>query len=158
MLKTLGAQIKEFKLPSIITPLCMVLEVIMEMIIPLMMASIVDDGIEAGNMKHIYVMGGCMVLAAIVSLSAGFAGGYFGAKASTGFARNLREAMYVNIQNFSFANIDKFSTAGLVTRLTTDVTNVQMSYMMIIRTAVRSPMMFIFSIIMDLYQNSRKIE
>ena len=151
MLKTLGAQIKEFKLPSIITPLCMVLEVIMEMIIPLMMASIVDDGIEAGNMKHIYVMGGCMVLAAIVSLSAGFAGGYFGAKASTGFARNLREAMFVNIQNFSFANIDKFSTAGLVTRLTTDVTNLQNAYQMILRMCVRAPFTLICAMCMAFF-------
>ena len=151
MLKTLGAQIKEFKLPSIITPLCMVLEVIMEMIIPLMMASIVDDGIEAGNMKHIYVMGGCMVLAAIVSLSAGFAGGYFGAKASTGFARNLREAMFVNIQNFSFANIDKFSTAGLVTRLTTDVTNLQNAYQMILRMCVIAPFTLICAMCMAFF-------
>ena len=108
MLKTLGAQIKEFKTPSIITPLCMMLEVVMEMIIPLMMASIVDGGVGKGDMSHIYLMGGCMVLAALVSLSAGFAGGYFGAKASTGFARNLRDAMFANIQSFSFANIDKY--------------------------------------------------
>ena len=122
MLKTLGAQIKEFKAPSIITPLAMMLEVIMEMVIPLLIASIVDDGINQGNLPHVYLMGGLMVLAALVSLAAGFAGGYFGAKASTGFAHNLREAMFQNIQSYSFANIDKFSTAGLVTRLTTDVT------------------------------------
>ena len=97
MLKTLGAQIKEFKVPSIITPLAMMLEVIMEMIIPLMMASIVDNGIGAGNLTHIYVMGGCMVLAAAVSLSAGFAGGYFGAKASTGFALIYKQKEHHNI-------------------------------------------------------------
>ncbi len=151
MLKTLGAQIKEFKLPSIITPLCMVLEVIMEMIIPLLMASIVDNGVEAGNMPHIYIVGGCMVLAAIVSLSCGFAGGYFGAKASTGFARNLREAMFVNIQKFSFSNIDKFSTAGLVTRMTTDVTNLQHAYQMILRMCVRAPFTLICAMCMAFF-------
>ena len=155
MLKTLGAQIKEFKVPSIITPLAMMLEVIMEMIIPLMMASIVDNGIGAGNLTHIYVMGGCMVLAAAVSLSAGFAGGYFGAKASTGFARNLREAMFTNIQSFSFANIDKYSTAGLVTRLTTDVTNVQNAYQMILRMCIRAPFSLICAMVMSFFINAR---
>lgn len=127
----------------------------MEMIIPLMMASIVDNGIEAGNMNHIYIMGGYMVLAAIVSLSAGFAGGYFGAKASTGFARNLREAMFVNIQNFSFSNIDKFSTAGLVTRLTTDVTNLQNAYQMILRMCVRAPFTLICAMCMAFFISPR---
>ena len=155
MLKTLGAQIKEFKVPSIITPLAMMLEVIMEMIIPLMMASIVDNGIGAGNLTHIYVMGGCMVLAAAVSLSAGFAGGYFGAKASTGFARNLREAMFTNIQSFSFANIDKYSTAGLVTRLTTDGTNVQNAYQMILRMCIRAPFSLICAMVMSFFINAR---
>lgn len=151
MLKTLGAQIKEFKVPSIITPLCMMLEVVMEMIIPLMMASIVDNGVGAGNMAHIYLMGGCMVLAAVVSLSAGFAGGYFGAKASTGFARNLRDAMFANIQSFSFANIDKYSTAGLVTRLTTDVTNIQNAYQMILRMCIRAPFSLICAMAMSFF-------
>ena len=155
MLKTLGAQIKEFKRPSIMTPLFMMLEVIMEMIIPLMMASIVDDGVGAGNMKHIYVMGGCMVLAACISLAAGFAGGYFGAKASTGFARNLREAMFTNIQGFSFANIDKYSTAGLVTRLTTDVTNVQNAYQMILRMCIRAPFSLICAMAMSFFISPR---
>lgn len=155
MLKTLGAQIKEFKVPSIITPLVMMLEVIMEMIIPLMMASIVDNGIGAGNLTHIYIMGGCMVLAAAVSLSAGFAGGYFGAKASTGFARNLREAMFTNIQSFSFANIDKYNTAGLVTRLTTDVTNVQNAYQMILRMCIRAPFSLICAMVMSFFINAR---
>lgn len=155
MLKTLGAQIKEFKTASIITPLSMMLEVIMEMIIPLMMASIVDDGIEAGNLSHIYLMGGCMVLAAIVSLSAGLSGGYFGAKAATGFARNLREAMFTNIQKFSFSNIDKYSTAGLVTRLTTDVTNIQNAYQMILRMCVRAPFSMICAMCMAFFINAR---
>ncbi len=151
MLKTLGAQIKEFKVPSIITPLCMMVEVVMEMIIPLMMASIVDDGVGAGNMTHIYVMGGCMIMAAAVSLSAGFGGGYFGAKASTGFARNLRDAMFTNIQSFSFANIDKYSTAGLVTRLTTDVTNIQNAYQMILRMCIRAPFSLICAMVMSFF-------
>lgn len=155
MLKTLGAQIKEFKVPSIITPLCMALEVIMEMIIPLMMASIVDDGIQANNLPHIYLMGGCMVLAAVVSLAAGFGGGYFGAKASAGFAHNLREAMFTNIQKYSFANIDKFSTAGLVTRLTTDVTNVQNAYQMLLRMCIRAPFSLICAMCMAFFINAR---
>lgn len=155
MLKTLGAQIKEFKAPSIITPLAMMLEVIMEMVIPLMMASIVDDGIDAGNLKHIYVMGGWMVLAAAVSLSSGLAGGYFGAKASTGFARNLREAMFENIQSFSFANIDKYSTAGLVTRLTTDVTNLQNAYQMLLRMCIRAPFTLICAMVLSFFVNAK---
>lgn len=120
MLKTLGAQVKEYKKASIATPVFMILEVIMEMIIPLMMASIIDDGVEAGNLHHIYVMGAWMIVAALIGLFAGVMGGKYGAKASTGFAKNLRQAMFENIQTYSFSNIDKFSTAGLVTRLTTE--------------------------------------
>ncbi|MBQ8638378.1 MAG: ABC transporter ATP-binding protein [Lachnospiraceae bacterium] len=155
MLKTLGAQVKEFKKPSIITPICMVIEVIMEMIIPLMMASIVDDGINAGNMSHIYLIGGCMVLAAVVSLSSGFAGGFFAAKASTGFARNLREAMFTNIQTFSFSNIDKYSTAGLITRLTTDVNNIQNAYQMLLRMCIRAPFTLICAMCMAFMVNAK---
>ena len=149
MLKTLGAYVKEFKKDSIITPICMAVEVVMEMIIPLLMARIVDQGITAGNMAVIYQTGGWMVLCAAISLSAGFGGGYFGARASTGFARNLREAMYNNIQTFSFANIDKFSTAGLVTRLTTDVTNVQNAYQMLLRIAIRAPFSLITAMVLS---------
>ena len=138
MLKTLGAQIKEFKKESFLTPVFMILEVLMETIIPLMMASIIDNGVEAGDIHHIYVMGGCMVIVAGVSLFAGTMGGKYGARASAGFARNLRKAMYENIQTFSFSNIDKFSTAGLVTRLTTDVTNLQNAYQMLLRMCVRA--------------------
>ena len=108
MLKTLGAQIKEFKKDSFLTPVFMILEVLMETIIPLMMASIIDNGVEAGDIHHIYVMGGCMVIVACISLFAGTMGGKYGARASAGFARNLRKAMYENIQTFSFSNIDKF--------------------------------------------------
>ena len=148
MLKTLGAQVKEFKKASIATPIFMILEVIMEMIIPLMMASIIDDGVEKGDLHHIYVVGAFMVAAAAIGLFAGIMGGKYGAKASAGFAKNLRQAMFENIQEYSFSNIDKFSTAGLVTRMTTDVTNVQNAYQMIIRIAVRAPLMMICSITM----------
>ena len=139
MLKTLGAQIKEFKKVSILTPVFMILEVVMETVIPLLMASIIDDGVNAGNIRHIYAVGGYMVLAAAGGLAAGVLGGRYGAQASAGFARNLGEAMFTNIQSFSFANIDKFSTAGLVTRMTTDVTNMQNSYQMILRMCTRAP-------------------
>lgn len=156
MLKTLGAQIKEFKKASIATPLFMIGEVIMEMIIPLLMASIIDQGINVvnadgsqGNMQHIYMIGGLMVLTAILSLLFGIGGGVFGARASTGFARNLRRAMYENIQTFSFSNIDKFSTSGLVTRLTTDVTNMQNAYQMMLRMAMRAPFSLIIAMIMS---------
>ena len=149
MLKTLAAQIKEFKTASLLTPVFMILEVVMEMIIPLLMASIIDNGVQAENMNHILLVGGLMVLAALCSLTFGICGGVFGSTASTGFARNLRKAMYENIQTFSFANIDKFSTSGLVTRLTTDVTNIQNAYMMILRMCMRAPFSLIIAMIMS---------
>ncbi len=155
MLKTLGAHIKEFKNASIVTPLFMIGEVIMETIIPLLMASIIDDGVNAGDMNHIYKIGGLMVLAALLSLTFGIGGGVFGAKASTGFARNLRKAMYENIQTFSFSNIDKFSPAGLVTRLTTDVTNIQNAYQMILRMCMRAPVTLICAMCMSFYISPR---
>ncbi|MDE6926732.1 MAG: ABC transporter ATP-binding protein/permease [Acetatifactor sp.] len=155
MLKTLGAQIREFKKASLVTPVFMIAEVIMEMIIPLLMASIIDDGVNQGDMGHIYQVGALMVLAAILSLSFGIGGGVFGAKASTGFARNLRKAMYENIQTFGFANIDKFSTSGLVTRLTTDVTNMQNAYQMILRMAMRAPFSLIIAMCMSFYISPR---
>ena len=155
MLKTLGAQIKEFKKDSFLTPVFMILEVLMETIIPLMMASIIDNGVEAGDIHHIYVMCGCMVIVACSSLFAGTMGGKYGARASAGFARNLRKAMYDNIQTFSFSNIDKFSTAGLVTRLTTDVTNLQNAYQMLLRMCVRAPISLICAMIMAFFINAR---
>ena len=155
MLKTLGAQIKEFKKDSFLTPVFMILEVLMETIIPLMMASIIDNGVEAGDIHHIYVMGGCMVIVAGVSLFAGTMGGKYGARASAGFARNLRKAMYENIQTFSFSNIDKFSTAGLVTRLTTDVTNLQNAYQMLLRMCVRAPISLVCAMIMAFFINAK---
>lgn len=151
MLKTLGAQIKEFKKDSLLTPVFMVLEVLMEMMIPLLMSSIIDDGVNAGNLKHIYITGGIMIVIACLSLSFGLLGAKYGASASTGFARNLRKAMYENIQTFSFSNIDKFSTAGLVTRLTTDVTNLQMAYQMLLRMCVRSPITLICAMCMTIF-------
>ena len=148
MIKTLSKYIGQYKKASILTPCCMVLEVLMEVLIPFVTAAIIDKGIEAGNMTKILIYGGLMVVMALLSLCFGVLGGKYGAEASTGFACNLREAMYENIQTFSFSNIDKFSTAGLVTRMTTDVSNVQMAYQMILRIAVRSPMTLIISMIM----------
>ncbi len=147
MVKTILKQLREFKLPSILTPICMIGEVICEMIIPILMAKIVDDGIYGNNMGIIFRIGGMMVVIAIFGLLAGLGGAYFGSKASTGLARNLRKAMFDNIQTFSFANIDKFSTSGLVTRLTTDVTNIQNAYMMILRMAMRAPASLIIAMV-----------
>ncbi len=149
MLKTLLSQVKEFKLPSILTPVCMIGEVICEMVIPVLMARIVDIGIYGGNMEYIFETGGMMIVIAILGLLAGLGGAYFGAKASAGFARNLRKAMFDNIQTFSFSNIDKFSTSGLVTRLTTDVSNIQNAYMVTLRMAMRAPSSMIVAMIMS---------
>lgn len=155
MIKTLAKQIKEYKSASLVTPIFMILEVAMEMVIPLLMASIIDDGVQAGDMKHIFAIGCYMILAAIVGLFAGVMGGKYGAKASTGFARNLRETMYENIQTFSFSNIDKFSTAGLVTRMTTDVTNIQNAYQMLLRMCFRAPVSLICAMLMAFLINAR---
>ena len=139
MIKTILAQVKEYKRASILTPLCMLGEVIMEMIIPLLMASIIDDGVSAGNVDHIKYVGGWMLVMALISLTLGLLSARFGAQASAGLAKNLRQAMFEKIQTYSFSNIDKFSTASLITRLTTDVTNVQNAYMMILRMCTRAP-------------------
>ena len=155
MLKVLGAQIKEFKKDSLMTPVFMILEVIMEMIIPLLMASIIDDGVNAGNMNHIYKVGAYMVVAAVIGLWAGMMGAKYGAKASTGFARNLRKAMFENIQTFSFSNIDKYSTSSLITRLTTDVTNLQNAYQMLLRMVMRAPASMIIAMIMAFSINAK---
>ncbi|MBQ7371608.1 MAG: ABC transporter ATP-binding protein [Blautia sp.] len=155
MLKRLLAEVKEFKTASFLTPLCMILEVLFETLIPLAMASIIDNGVEKGDMSHIYKMGIVMVILALCGLLSGALGGKFGAKASTGFARNLRKAMFEKIQTFSFANIDKFSTAGLITRLTTDVTNIQNSYQMVLRMATRAPISMICAMTMAFIINAR---
>ncbi len=149
MLKTLAAQIKEYKKPSILTPVFMIFEVIFETLIPFCLQSLVDDGVNKGDMGHIVLMGGVMIVLAAGGLVSGILGGVYGSRASTGFAKNLREAMYNNIQTYSFSNIDKFSTAGLVTRLTTDVNNIQMAYQMLLRMCMRAPTSLIFAMIMS---------
>ncbi len=147
-LKTIGAEIKQFIPASVATPAAMVLEVIMEMMIPMLMAKIIDEGVDAGNMSVILSTGGMMLVIAMFGLSAGIGGGVFAAKASAGLAMNLRSKMFRNIQTFSFSNIDKYSTSGLVTRLTTDITNIQNSYQMLLRMAMRAPMSIIVAMTM----------
>lgn len=155
MLRTILKEVKEYRRASIATPCFMILEVLMETMIPFLMASIIDDGVNVGNLGHIYRVGGLMIIVAVLGLIAGMLGGRFGAKASTGLARNLRESMFNHIQTFSFANIDKFSTAGLVTRLTTDVTNVQNAYQMTLRMLMRAPSSMICALIMAFTINHR---
>ncbi len=154
-IKTLSREIKEFKLSSILTPVTMILEVIVEMLIPLLMSRIIDLGITQRDMGAIVKNGTLMLLCALMGLAAGVASGIFGSRASTGFARNLRSAMFRNIQTFSFSNIDKFSPSGLVTRLTTDVTNVQNAYMMLLRMFVRAPFSMIIAMVMAFIINRR---
>ena len=147
MVKTLAKSIREYKKDSILTPILVSLEVVMEVIIPLLMANLIDYGIDEGNMGYIWKMGIALLIAAFLSLFFGAAAGKTAAYASAGLAKNLRKDMYYNVQNFSFSNIDKFSTSSLVTRLTTDVTNVQNAYQMMIRMAMRAPVMLIFSLV-----------
>lgn len=148
MIKTLAKCMGKYKKESIITPIFTAVEVFLEILIPFITASIIDKGIQAGDMRKVGIYGGIMLIIAFLSLFCGIQAGRYAAAASTGFACNLREKMYENIQTFSFSNIDKFSTAGLVTRMTTDVTNVQNAYQMIIRSVVRAPLMMICSITM----------
>ena len=148
MLKKLASYIKEYKKDSILTPIFVVLEVVMEVIIPLLMARIIDVGIQNGDVHYILEMGVLLIVSAILSLTFGMLSGRFAAKASAGYAKNLRKAMFHKIQDYSFENIDKFSTSSLVTRMTTDVTNVQMAFQMIIRILVRGPIMMIFALLM----------
>ena len=155
MIKTLLSQVKEFKKASFLTPVFMILEVVVETMIPVAMALMIDNGVEKGNMSYIYRVGAVMAVLAIAGFIAGFLGGKYGALASSGFARNLRKAMYTNIQTFSFSNIDKFSTAGLITRLTTDVTNLQNAYQMILRMCTRAPASLICAMTMAFLINAR---
>lgn len=148
MLKTLYQQIGEYKKESVLPPVFSALEVLMEILIPFVTASIIDKGISAGNMQKVCLYGAVMLLLAFLSLFFGIQAGRYAAAASSGFACNLREGMYANIQTFSFSNIDKYSTAGLVTRMTTDVTNLQNAYQMILRIAVRAPLMLLCSMFM----------
>ena len=149
MLKTLFKETSGVRLVSVLTPLCMVGEVVMEMIVPRLMSSIIDDGATAGNMQHIYTVGGWMIVAAIVGLIFGVGGAVFGSAAATGLARNLRKSMFRNIQTFSFASIDKYSTAGVVPRMTTDVTNLQNAYQMSLRMSIRAPASLIVAMVMS---------
>lgn len=153
-MKELLKQVKQYKKDSILAPVYAALEVVMEVIIPFVMALLIDEGVEKGDMNKIVFYGVLMIVLAMISLFAGMMAGKYAASASTGFACNVREAMYRNIQRFSFSNIDKFSTAGLVTRMTTDVTNVQNAYQMIIRIAVRAPLMLISSMVMCFVVNA----
>lgn len=155
MLKTLGAQIKEYKWASIATPVFMLLEVAVDTIIPLLMASIIDNGVNKGDTRHIYIMGVWMIVAALFGLLTGCLGAKYGAKAAMGFGKNLRAAMFRNIQTFSFANIDRFSSASLVTRMTTDVTNIQNAYMMLLRMAMRAPASIICAMAMSFFISPR---
>lgn len=155
MLKTLGAQIKEYKWASIATPVFMLLDVAVDTIIPLLMASIIDNGVNMGDTRHIYIMGVWMIVAALFGLLTGCLGAKYGAKAAMGFGKNLRAAMFRNIQTFSFANIDRFSSASLVTRMTTDVTNIQNAYMMLLRMAMRAPASIICAMAMSFFISPR---
>lgn len=155
MLKTLGAQIKEYKRASIATPVFMLLEVAVDTIIPLLMASIIDKGVNMGDTRHIYIMGVWMIVAALFGLLTGCLGAKYGAKAAMGFGKNLRAAMFRNIQTFSFANIDRFSSASLVTRMTTDVTNIQNAYMMLLRMVMRAPASIICAMAMSFFISPR---
>ena len=155
MLKTLAAQVKEFKAAAIATPLFMIGEVVVEMMIPFLMASMIDNGVNAGDMHHIVKVGVLMLLMAVLGLWTGVMGGKYGARASAGFARNLREAMFEKIQTYSFSNIDKFSTPSLVTRLTTDVTNLQNAFQMILRMFTRAPSSLIVAMVMVFTINAK---
>ena len=150
MIKTLLTQVKEYRRASILAPLFTGFEVLMEVLIPFVTASIIDKGIEAGNISRVYFYGGVMLVMAFLSLVFGILAGRYAAKASSGFACNLRDGIFEKVQTFSFSNIDKYSTAGLVTRMTTDVTNVQNAYQMVIRIAIRGPIMLVFALVMAL--------
>ena len=155
MIRKLSRAVREYKKDALLTPVTAALEVVMEVIIPLLMARLIDNGIDAGDMGAIWKIGLLLVLCALVSLAFGVLSGFFGARASTGFARNLRQDMYYAVQKYSFSNIDKFSTGSIVTRLTTDVTNVQNTFQMLIRIAVRAPSTLIFAMIMAFMVNAR---
>ena len=153
MIRTLAAQIKEYKVPAILTPIFVAFEVLFDILIPFLMSRMVDLGITPGNMGEVWKYGLLMLAAAMIALFCGWMSGRYAAIASAGFARNVREAEFKNIQNFSFSNIDEYSTGGLITRLTTDVSNLQMSFQMLIRVAVRSPLNFFMSLFMVLSLN-----
>jgi ATP-binding cassette subfamily B protein len=150
IISSLAAEVKQYKLPAILTPVFVILEVLMEVLIPFVIAHLIDNGVEVGNYQVITEAGTILIILALLALLFGILAGRTSAVASAGFARNLRRAVFSNVQKFSFANIDKYSAPSLITRLTTDVTNIQNSFMMIIRVAIRSPVMFLASFIMVL--------
>ena len=155
MIKKLMSYIGEFKRDTILSPIFVTLEVFLEVLLPTLMALVIDNGVETGDMNYVMKMGLIMLVVAMLSLAAGTLSGVFAAKASMGFGRNLRRGMFDNIQDFAFRNIDHFSTAGLVTRMTTDVTNVQNAYQMLVRMFVRAPIMMISALIMCVKINAR---
>ncbi len=155
MIKELAKSVREYKRPAIMTPLLVTLEVIMEVIIPLLMADLIDKGIYTGEMSEILKLGLALILSAILSLAFGILSGITATKASAGFAKNLRQDLYYKVQDFSFANIDKFETSSIITRLTTDVSNIQMAFQMLTRIAVRAPLMLVFSLIMSFTVNTK---
>mgnify|MGYP001299907584 CR=1 FL=1 len=155
MIATLLGQVKQYQKDSILTPFFTAVEVLMEVLIPFVTAQIIDKGIEAGNIENVYSYGLLMLVLAAFSLVSGILAGTFAARASSGFACNLRDGMYENIQTFSFSNIDRYSTAGLVTRMTTDVTNVQNAYQMILRMCVRAPLMLVVAMSMTFMINAK---
>ena len=150
MIKKLIKSLREYKIPTLLTPIFVIFEVILEVLIPLLMSKLIDDGISNNNMNIVYIVGIALVICAIISLIFGILAGISVSKASTGFAKNLRHDLYYKVQDFSFYNIDKFSTSSLITRLTTDVSNVQFAFQMVVRTAVRAPLMLITSIIFSI--------
>ncbi len=155
MIKELAKSVREYKKPAIMTPLLVTLEVIMEVIIPLLMADLIDKGIYTGEMSEILKLGLALIISAILSLAFGILSGITATKASAGFAKNLRQDLYYKVQDFSFANIDKFETSSIITRLTTDVSNIQMAFQMLTRIAVRAPLMLVFSLIMSFTVNTK---
>ena len=155
MLKRLSQCIREYRKDTLLSPLFVSLEVIMEVLIPYLMSKIIDNGIDRGDMDYILRLGGVLVACALLSLLFGAFSGHFAANASSGFARNVRHDLYYAVQDFGFENIDRFSTSGLVTRLTTDVTNLQNAFQMIVRICVRAPVMLVFSLFMAFRVNSR---
>ncbi|MBR5007423.1 MAG: ABC transporter ATP-binding protein, partial [Methanocorpusculum sp.] len=150
IISSLAAEVKQYKLPAFLTPVFVILEVLMEVLIPFVIAHLIDNGVEVGNYQVITEAGTILIILALLALLFGILAGRTSAVASAGFARNLRRAVFSNVQKFSFSNIDKYSAPSLITRLTTDVTNIQNSFMMIIRVAIRSPVMFLASFIMVL--------
>ena len=151
MLKKLFSYVGEYKKESILAPILIAMEVLIEISIPFLMASIIDNGLSKSNMNHIFFMGGISFLLATVSMISGIGAGKYAARAAAGFSKNIRKALFYKIQKYSFTNIDKFSTAGLITRFTTDINNIQNSYQMIIRIFVRAPFMMVFATIMAVY-------